>query len=340
VVDGVFKISILKNESCYQNYLINRGIVRSASPVKISNVYPTNGIERIRTRIINRINSIYNNDTGNFLNSVLMGYRKDLDERLKEGFIHSGIIHMIAISGQHTAIFLLLINIILYPIPIPKKVKLTLSSVLILFYGFITYMNPPVMRAVIFIWIVNAGMLFQEKTDNENAVILTAFGMLMINRNNLHDYGFMLSFLAVYAIIQYRKHFASKNKAASLFLISFFIMLMTSPVMFSSFNYLSIGSPFMTVIILPIFNLIIPLGALSIAPGFSFISKSVDLLYLLMKNIVLLSEKAPFMIRGEIDAVLAVFLVITAIFILNKKGAAALCCSFSAIVYSIIRCFY
>lgn len=340
LIEGTFKVGRIQKGSGYSEYLRRHKIEYYAKPAAIDAVRAGGGLERIRAVIINRVNSVYRNEAGAFQNSILLGYRRDIDPGLKEGFIHSGIVHMLAISGQHTAIFMVLINILLFPVPIGKKFKVALSTVAILFYALLTYMNPPVVRAAVFLALVNAGRLAGKSTHSESAVLLTACGMLIINSNNIYDAGFMLSFLAVYSIISARERFKTRKKTIAMIITAFMIMFATAPVMFSCFGYMSFGSPLMTLLVLPFFNIIMPLGALSVIPGLSFLTYAVNPAYSSMKFIVGLSENVPFLIKGVIDAPLAVILAVSVILFLNRKGAASMLCSLAALTYSIVRIFY
>lgn len=335
---GSFRIKKIKSNTDYEKYLLESGIGYTASPIIIDSVKSTRGVERIRTILINRVKTLYTDDKINgFINSLLWGYRKDLNSDLKKGFLHSGVIHLIAISGQHTTVIFALIMVFLFPFPLPKRIKMLIGMSLIIFYGFLTYLNPPVMRAVLFISIIIFGQMFSRDADNENMLIISMIVMLVLNRRNFYDEGFILSFIAVYGLFMTSRIFSPKHSIYKIFASSMLILLLTFPFMMFRFKYVSIGSPFFTLLLLPFFNLILPLSLLSLIPILSFLCLPVRILYFFIERIILFSEKLPLFFNLNIDAFLFVFLFGIIILTLNKQFKFSAILSFALLIYQAVR---
>ena len=337
-VFGSFKVKKLSLKNDYEKYLVENKIFCSASPIEIDSVKSVRGVERIRTILINRIKDLYpDDDLNGFLNSLLWGYRKDLNASLKKGFLHSGVIHLIAISGQHTTIVFALLMALLFPLPIPKKVKIILSLLIVLFYGFLTYLNPPVMRAVLFIFIMTVGSLFSRETDSENMLMIAMMLMLVFNRNNFYDEGFMLSFIAVYGLIITPRLCIPKKKILQLLLSSVVILLLTMPFMMYRFKYISVGSPLFTIILLPLFNIVLPAALISLFIPAAPLKFLVEVVFCLMEKIVYFSEKLPLFFNFTVDTaefILMFSIVFTAI---NKKFRMSALFSLSLFLYALFR---
>jgi ComEC/Rec2-related protein len=335
---GSFRIKKIKSNTDYEKYLLESGIGYTASPIIIDSVKSTRGVERIRTILINRVKTLYPDDKINgFINSLLWGYRKDLNSDLKKGFLHSGVIHLIAISGQHTTVIFALIMVFLFPFPLPKRIKMLIGMSLIIFYGFLTYLNPPVMRAVLFISIIIFGQMFSRDADNENMLIISMIVMLVLNRRNFYDEGFILSFIAVYGLFMTSRIFSPKHSIYKIFASSMLILLLTFPFMMFRFKYVSIGSPFFTLLLLPFFNLILPLSLLSLIPILSFLCLPVRILYFFIERIILFSEKLPLFFNLNIDAFLFAFLFGIIILTLNKQFKFSAILSFALLIYQAVR---
>jgi len=260
-----------------------------------------------------------------------------LNSDLKKGFLHSGVIHLIAISGQHTTVIFALIMLILFPLPLFRKIKMLLGLLIIIFYGFLTYLNPPVMRAVLFISIIIIGQILSRDTNNENMLIISMIIMLILNIGNFLDEGFMLSFIAVYGLFITPKIVQSKNFIIKTIVASLIILLLTLPFMMFRFKYVSVGSPLFTIILLPFFNTLLPLALLSIIPGLSFLRIFVNALFFIIEKVILYSEKLPLFFNLSIDYIIFMFLFGIVFLLLNKQFKLSALLSALFFIYSTIK---
>jgi hypothetical protein len=103
------------------------------------------------------------------------------------------------------------------------------------------------------------------------------------------------------------------------------------------FKYVSIGSPFFTLLLLPFFNLILPLSLLSLIPILSFLCLPVRILYFFIERIILFSEKLPLFFNLNIDAFLFAFLFGIIILTLNKQFKFSAILSFALLIYQAVR---
>lgn len=338
VIYGKFSVKRIEGKNDYEKYLLESGIFLSAKIEETDSVKSAAGVDRLRTILINRVNAIYGDEkVSGFINSLLWGYRKDLNPKLKQGFLHSGVIHLIAISGQHTTVIFGLIMALLFPLPLPRKVKMILSGGVILFYGWLTYLNPPVMRAVIFIFIVITGQLFSRDADNENMLLISMIMMLVFNSSNFNDEGFMLSFIAVYGLFITPKVAASRRTVLRILASSAVILLLTLPYMMLRFKYVSIGSPFFTLILLPLFNFMLPISLLSLIPFFSVLSYPVKAAFFLTERAVGFSENLPLFFNVSIDGIAFVLLFSAVILTLNRKTKEGAAASLLLFIYSLLK---
>jgi len=335
---GAFRVREIKGKTDYEKYLIESGLYYSAKCTRIDSVKSTYGIDRVRTILINKVKELYPDEkTNGFINSLLWGYRKDLNSDLKKGFLHSGVIHLIAISGQHTTVIFALIMLILFPLPLFRKIKMLLGLLIIIFYGFLTYLNPPVMRAVLFISIIIIGQILSRDTNNENMLIISMIIMLILNIGNFLDEGFMLSFIAVYGLFITPKIVQSKNFIIKTIVASLIILLLTLPFMMFRFKYVSVGSPLFTIILLPFFNTLLPLALLSIIPGLSFLRIFVNALFFIIEKVILYSEKLPLFFNLSIDYIVFMFLFGIVFLLLNKQFKLSALLSALFFIYSTIK---
>ncbi|NOX64799.1 MAG: ComEC family competence protein, partial [Chlorobi bacterium] len=100
----------------YYKYLQSKDIsalvyVGSASNIKIlddKTALGKNIIFKVRKAISKSINEIYNKRTAGLLKGLLLADRSEIDYRVKENFINSGVIHVLAVSGLHVGFIVLI----------------------------------------------------------------------------------------------------------------------------------------------------------------------------------------------------------------------------------------
>jgi competence protein ComEC len=197
--------------------------------------------------------------------AMILGIRSELDLTLKNAYSNAGIIHVIAISGLHISLFFLIVNGILSKFIRSKKTIAICILIFIWFYGLVTGLSPSVIRAVLMHSIILVGQLLHKRANNINNICFSAFLLLCIKPEYLHDIGFQLSYLAVLGIVGFDSMFDKKNhfnhyllqqvwETAKLTLIA---QVATVPILLYHFNQLSISFFIANILVIPISTLII-----------------------------------------------------------------------------------
>ncbi|GAA4238183.1 ComEC/Rec2 family competence protein [Postechiella marina] len=138
------------------------------------------------------------------INALLLGQRQDVSEDIYNNYTNAGAIHILAISGLHIGILLMLLNIIFKPIEQFKNGRLikTILIVIILWsFALIAGLSASVTRAVTMFSIVSIGMNLKRPTNIFNTLALSMLVLLLIKPLFLLDVGFQLSYMAVFAIV-------------------------------------------------------------------------------------------------------------------------------------------
>ncbi len=133
--------------------------------------------------------------------SLLLGTRTGITDELREAFINSGTMHLLAISGLHVAILagLVLAACRLLGLSTGWMVFIVLAT--LWGYTFVTDLRPPVVRSAVFGCLLVAAAPGSRQTSGFNLLAGTALAMLLWNPMDLFDLGAQLSFLAVAAIL-------------------------------------------------------------------------------------------------------------------------------------------
>ena len=138
------------------------------------------------------------------INALLLGQRQDISPELLESYAGAGAIHILAVSGLHIGILLLILNFLLTPLERFRRgkfIKLIIIVSLLWTFAFIAGMSASVVRAVTMFSAVAIGMLVKRPTNVYNTLVISMFFLLLFNPYFLFDVGFQLSYLAVFSIV-------------------------------------------------------------------------------------------------------------------------------------------
>ena len=138
------------------------------------------------------------------MNALLLGQRQDLSNELRNEYTNAGAVHILAVSGLHVGILLLLLNFLLQPIERVqhgKFIKIILVVVLLWCFALIAGMSASVVRAVTMFSFVAVGLSFKRRKTVTFSLISSAFLLLLVKPMFLFDVGFQLSYLAIFGIV-------------------------------------------------------------------------------------------------------------------------------------------
>jgi len=270
----------------FKNYLNLNGIYARFYPDKIDEsdislnnthdfknlfVYP------VRSSIAEKLDCFIGGEEAKFLKGLIIGERSEIPLEVKTAFINSGVMHILAVSGLHVAIVTLILLVVFQVLRIPEKIRIILTSILLIYYIFLTGSAPSVTRSVIMAIVFLFGKLLERKSDIYNTLAFSAIIILLIDAKQLFQPGFQLSFAAVLSIVYlypkvYRlrellperiREFKIVIIIFSLFSVSVAAGIGTLPFISIYFNKISLISFLANLIIVPLVNVVLALGMLT-----------------------------------------------------------------------------
>jgi competence protein ComEC len=137
------------------------------------------------------------------LQAILLGDRGELDPEVSDHYRDAGAAHILAVSGLHIGILLLLIRILFKPfLPFRygRPAAALLSLALIWGYAIFTGLSPSVVRAVTMFSFLTYALYLDRPANNFNVLALSVLGILLVHPKFLFEVGFQLSYAAVLAI--------------------------------------------------------------------------------------------------------------------------------------------
>ena len=136
--------------------------------------------------------------------ALLLGEKDKLDKDTLRSYSSAGAMHVLAVSGLHVGIIMLILQFVFKPIK-HGKFGLIAYSILILSglwgYAIITGFTPSVVRAAIMFSFVAIGKELQRDSSSYQSLLVAAFIILILDPLSLFKVGFQLSFLAVLGIV-------------------------------------------------------------------------------------------------------------------------------------------
>jgi competence protein ComEC len=249
------------------------------------------------------------------INALLLGQRQNISKELLDSYKGAGAIHILAVSGLHIGILLLLLSYLLKPLEFfknGKTIKLIFVILLLWLYAVIAGLSASVIRAVTMFTAVAIGMLSNRKSSTLNNLFIAMFILLLIHPLYIFSVGFQLSYLAVFSIIYfYPKFIAFYNpkskflsKVWSLFAISCSAQLGVLPL--SLFYFHQFPSLFFisSLIIIPLLGFILGFGILIIIMALLNIPSNfltdlyANVIHLMNNFITLISRQEAFIFKN------------------------------------------
>ena len=208
-------LKIIENNGNYQgfdyaSYMINRGIRyrQYCHPSELHRYdhqsnWRTLSIT-IRDRLIEIVEKSHlQKNTQEFVITMLLGDKSYMPDETRQIFSNAGIAHILALSGLHVGIIIVLISSILFPLGffIPRKIIYLITIVFLWIFSFITGMSASVVRASIMATFYLSAKILERQNDSINALLGAITLILIVNPSALYDVGLQLSALTVTSII-------------------------------------------------------------------------------------------------------------------------------------------
>lgn len=136
--------------------------------------------------------------------ALLLGQKQDISAETYNYFAAAGAVHILAVSGLHVGIILLLLNRIFSPLKRSRNGKFAATLLIILsLWGFavLAGLSPSVVRAVTMFSFLAIGMQIKRRSSTLNSIFVSLLLLVLINPQWIFDVGFQLSYAAVLAIV-------------------------------------------------------------------------------------------------------------------------------------------
>ncbi|MEK6649629.1 MAG: ComEC/Rec2 family competence protein, partial [Bacteroidota bacterium] len=152
-------------------------------------------------RLYRAIDALHSGERAAFLKGVILGYRADLGDELKQAFLMTGTVHILAVSGGNVALVAGVAMVLFGVLRFRRRTVGLLAIGAVVGYMWVTGSSPSVVRATIMAIVVLAGTVVGRRTDVFQSLSVAALVLLLGDPRTLFDPGFQLSFVSVLAIV-------------------------------------------------------------------------------------------------------------------------------------------
>ena len=233
--------------------------------------------DQLRT-IINKklIEAGFKNDALSIMNALLLGQRQSIDKTIYNNYVNSGTIHILAVSGLHVGIILLILNVLFRPLlylQYGNVIRGIIIFIILWSFAVIAGLSPSVTRAVTMFSIISIAMHLKRPTNIYNTLVISAFIILLFKPTFLFEVGFQMSYLAVFGIVSvqpiiynlWKPNYWVFNKLWQIFTVTIAAQAGVVPISLFYFHQFP-GLFFVSnIVVIPFLSLILGIGLLVIA---------------------------------------------------------------------------
>lgn len=217
----------IPNTFNYQKYLYNSKIYKVGTVNKITIVKKNKNILNIlKSKLESRVSF------NSYLKLFVLGDKKGISESY-DYYKDIGVAHLLAISGMHVSVFVLILRKIFFFLS--KKKQNIIISIVLLFYSFVTGFTASILRVTTFFILNSINKNYDFKLSQMKILFLSMFILLLINPFFITNIGFLYSFACSISMILIQKYL-KKNYFKNLLIITFYMTLFTLPITIS-LNY-------------------------------------------------------------------------------------------------------
>lgn len=222
------------------------------------------GLQELRLRMGDILDQLLPPQDAGIYRALLTGDKSAMDEDIRSLYQENGIAHILAVSGLHLSILGLGVYELLRHFGRSKAASGSVAALLIISYGILTGCSGSALRAVLMLLLRFLAAAVGRSYDMLTAMAAAALFLLWKEPFMLFGAGFQLSFLAVLAIGLCHVLPAPKHPLLEGLWFSFYLQLLTLPVILFHYFRFPLYGIFLNLIVLPLMGCVIYSGVFAV----------------------------------------------------------------------------
>lgn len=268
VVESPIKLSSLciKNDFWIKIFRSNEIIIEFDENIEVEykNNFLSLTLDKIRNFLVQNVYMYLEENTKFFL-AIVFGIQDYLDSEDKKNFNEIGLAHVLVASGANILLVIMVIRKIVSLLRL-KNNRLFIELIAVLFYLLLVGLEGSLTRAFLFFIITLISLSSSRPIGVLDKLIMTVFYTVLFIPSFFNTISFNLSLCASFAVI-----FASDivstfqlNKYVSYIIQNFIIVFITSCITAFYFKNFNLTGIFSNLIVLPVIEIIVILGVISL----------------------------------------------------------------------------
>lgn len=327
----------------YEGYLKKEGIhalgsVKNSSLMRIVNQEQSlrSVISKLRLRLIVQTTTNFDARDAGILRALWLDDRSGLSGDNERLLINAGVFHVIAISGFHVAVLLLLSFFILKHL-LSFRTALLILSVSLLFYFLLLEGRSSITRSFLTFLILAFSSLFNERIEWRNTLALSALAQVLLNPFELFDSGFHLTYLSTAAILFIAVPLASSihlprriyQYLFNFLLVSLTVQVVLIPYQAFTFHKVPFASILANFVAIPLSSILIAAGTILmpvsiLQPHMNYLIRHILSTFLGASTIF--SEMGPYVVPSVPESLTILFYLLLLIGIFTRRKHLRLGC--------------
>lgn len=256
----------LENQRIFSITYTNTKTIKLIQHPKSGKWFYIQKLNKFRDKIINKHRKYLKSPNLEILGGVVFGnYAVPAPKEVKEDFLKSGLLHLLAASGMNVGLIFSLWVFIGKILKIPYRLSNIIGMILILIYSLLTGLPPSVCRAAIVFELVIFARILDRQADFLALLALAAVFMLIYDPLLVTNVSFQLSFVVAFGLMLYTSPLTEKmqplpTNVSAFIIIPAIAMLWVVPIQVFHFNNVAIYSILANFAVSPFIFLITNLG--------------------------------------------------------------------------------
>lgn len=220
------------------------------------------GINNYREKILNVHSKYLKSPNLEILGGIVFGDDAvSPPKNIKQSFVNSGLLHILAASGMNVAFIYSFFFFILNFLKVPFRINIITCMLAVITYVFMTGLGASVVRAALMLLFVLVGKLIDRDAHSISLLSFVALLMLIYNPMYINDVGFQLSFIVTFGLLMMTPYIIKgENRIINWIIGSITIPIIAQlwviPIQIFYFNNISIYSVFANIMSVPFLAII------------------------------------------------------------------------------------
>lgn len=133
--------------------------------------------------------------------ALLLGDGVAMDRTEWDAFVRTGVVHVLAISGQHLVLLAAFVWVALAAVGVPRRKAAWVVAAVVIGYAVLTGLRPSALRAAVMVSALCGAIVLRRPVFAANSFALAWLAVVAMNPADAFDLGCKLSFLTVFALV-------------------------------------------------------------------------------------------------------------------------------------------